>query len=241
MDSEIEMPIYLLPSHEEWRPLDGGFGDAIKLVSACGRGKKTSSGKTYAQMVHLAPKWIEAIDYIQCARWSLPLDLDCVCDTEDIAPVAWLNPAKVAESDRWISFRSPSGLVYSCRKDEADEYPDLAPIFDVQGTRVVLPKGLVDSAKLGEVFSKWDDTHNDLLFTLSEGTLTLCGIGPQGEYTKQIDMEYTGPDTEFYMNAGRFCELADRHSECVLSKDRMRVQTPDYVWVSVLVPKGGEK
>ena len=234
---EVELPVHLLPSPTEWKLLDSAFCDALEFISEFGKGKKGATA-TYVHMVHLHPDYLEAIDGVQCARWPLRNDItSCVCLTEDILPAARLKVKECAENDRWVSFRNSEGLVYSCRKEEAADYPNLDGVLHVEGTKVVFPKGLTESVSIGEVFAKIDDTHNNLLLHLHPGKFTLTGYGPQGEYTREVDGDYDGPEVEVYVNATRLKGLADRHSECVVSESKLRVDTQDYHYVSVLVPR----
>ena len=128
LEAEIVLPIDVVEKPEKWIKLHEDFADAVAIVEKCAA--KDESQKT--GFVHIHPKWLEACDYFQLARWPMVMGIKkaFLVRQSSIRHVASLGMTDFAETESWVHFRNAGGLIFSCRRHaEEAARPDCYRLF----------------------------------------------------------------------------------------------------------------
>ncbi len=185
--------------------------------------------------VHLHPKWIEACDNSQMVRYKTKIGISApaLVRSESIKHVYTLDVTEFSETNAWVHFKNPAGVVISCRKFIA-EFLDLALGLNVEGgTRVVLPKSLILSAERADIFSVESDSKK-VLVDLRPGKLAVTGEGASGYYRESKKIDYTGPAFSFLISAKLLKDICTRHNECEMTGSKLKVIGERFTYVACL-------
>lgn len=233
MDKDVLMPLEQLEPPKRWVKLPDDFADALATVRECAGGKKDDFLVT---CVHIHPKWLEACDNRQMVRWALATGLKspALIKATAAAHVAMLGPGEISETEAWVHFRSPAGVVVSCRRF-VEDYKDLSEHFrDMGGTVAVLPKSLIAELDKAEVFSSEEADSNHVEVTLMPGRVRLKGVGVSGYYRTTRKMKYSGERLTFHAPPGLLRQIIAKHPQVNITPDRIRVKGGKWRYVSAL-------
>lgn len=223
---EVEKP-------KEWKKLHADFTEAVRMAQLCAGTDESQFSMT---CVHIHPKWVEGCDNYQMTRYKIKTGITTptLVRGSSIKHITQLDFEEFAETDSWLHFRSPSGLVLSCRRF-VEEYLDLSTLMNVEGgVPTALPKGLAESAEKAEVFSSDNANENVVKVELKPGKLRLRGEGASGWYSEVKSVKYDGPNLMFHINPRMLADLVQRHDNCEITETRLRVQGERYTYVTCL-------
>lgn len=220
---------------EEWQMLHEDFSEAIRVVQDCASGDESKFTLT---CIHVHPKWIEACDAMQMTRFRFPTGFKnkFIVKKKALKYVASLDMIEFNETDSWVHFRSPAGLVMSCRR-YMEDYPNLSPVvrFDSgELTDVTLPLGMEDTATKAAIFSSENKDDNKLLISIKSGIIKIQGIGNSGWYEERRKCKYTGPDVLFTISPNMLIEIVKRHTECVIAEGKLKIEGDKWVFIAYL-------
>jgi hypothetical protein len=232
VESEVVLAIDRVSLPHEWKPLPQGFADAFTFVSKC-IGKDESQYQT--NCIHIAKGFIEACDNCQAVRYKFDLGLSqpCLVRGTSLIPAISINPTEFGETEEWIHFRNADGFVYSCRRD-SQEYEPFDDLLNVEGDRFVITDSLVRCVKAAEVFSSQNSDNNEVMIDLSDEIATVEAQGESGWYCAGIPTDYGGEPVRFSIGPKLLVELAKEKRECILSSERLKIETPEYEYIVAL-------
>jgi hypothetical protein len=233
MEQQILLPVDVVEKPKTWEKLPDEFCDAVAVVKECAG---ADSSRPALMCVHIHPKWLETCDSYQICRWRMKTGISqpTLIRKKSIEAAVELGVNEFSETDRWVHFRNAAGFVVSCRKYE-DEFPPLTKLFEVEGTSVALPKGLYDAVEKAQIFSAENAVENNqVTVRLQTGKLRVRGEGVSGWYTEVKKVKYEGPTIEFMIAPKVLGELVKRHSECVISPTKIKVNGGSYIYATVL-------
>jgi hypothetical protein len=233
-DMNVVLPIEQVERPGEWHPLHEDFGPAIGVVSTCSA--KDDANGFHITCVHIHPDFLEACDNYQLARYPIktPISGGKMVKRENIKHVAELEMTEFSESATWIHFRNPGGLTLSCRH-HADEFPNLDHVLDVaDGAPATLPGGLAEAVDKAKIFSSENAQNDSVKVELRKEQLRLRGEGALGYYEERKKIKYDGPDLCFLIAPDLLVKLTKQHSECEVTKDRLKVNGGKFLYVTCL-------
>lgn len=234
LEEKVTLPIDTLEKPTEWQALHEDFGEAIGTVQQCA---SQDQSRFEITCVHIHPKWVEAYDVFQICRWRLPTGVQqsVLVRQSSIQHIATAGMTEFAETEGFIHFRNPAGLILSCRR-YLEEFPEVGKWLKMEGDKVKLPKGLAEACEKSEIFSKENGDINLVTVKLAPGKLTVRGQGVSGWYeeTKKCQ-EYNGNPIEFMVSPTLLTELVKKHNDCLINSDQIKVEVGRYVWTAVLV------
>lgn len=241
-ETEITLPYDAVEKPKTWKRLPDHFLEAINIVQTCASNDET---QTVLVHVHLTPKWVEACDRIQVARYRIKTDLsqECLVRKESIQHITNLDVTEFSETDAWLHFRNPDGMILSCRR-YLEEYKDVSDFLKVEeASTLVLPKTLTEATEKAEIFSSQSADENLLLIELRPDRLELCGRGVKGWYKKSHKISYGGEPMSFLIAPSLLREIVTRHNECLIAPNpgRLKVDGGKWVYVSCLARPQGDK
>lgn len=233
-EAEVRLPVAAVDRPGEWKRLPEEFVDALRLVQDCAG---SDESRYVTTCVHLTPKWLEATNNNQAARYrtALPVTGPMLVRKDAVKHVLDVGVTELAESANWLHFRNPAGLVLSVRR-RADPYVNLTPHLKpaAGGAAVVLPKGLKLILDCAAVFSGEDKERDEVTVGLKPGKVRLTGRGASGSYSEWTKVGYDGPPLEFAAAPDLLKQLVDRFDGCVVTEDRLRIEGGSFVYVSAL-------
>jgi len=232
METNILLPIDSIERSKKWKDLPDDFADAISIVQHC-----TSKDDTRFSLtcVHLHPKWAEACDDYQAARYRMKIDMSepTLVRKESIKYIISLDMTEFNETKSWIHFRNSSGLILSCRR-WAEPFPKISGLLKVEGTPTTFPKGLIEAAEKAEIFSGENAEDNQVTINLQPNKLRITGRGVSGYYQEIKKIKYKGQPLSFRITPKLLIDLIRRHNSCEITPTRLKVTTGKYSYVTVL-------
>lgn len=238
METEVLLSLDKVDQAGDWLPVPSGLCEAVGMVEpAAGTNEKIIA----TVCVHLHPKWVEASDRYQIARYKMKTGVPepVVVRRDAIKHVVKVPMAKMSVTDSWFHMKDKDGYLFSCRRYSGD-YPDLSPNLDKDGAKLTLPKQLAETLAVAETFSKENADDNLVRVELKDGRLWVSADGVSGGYTKPKKVDYAGPPLEFVVNPGLMKTVMEHSRECVVSPDMiLKVDAGRFVFVVCLEsPRG---
>jgi hypothetical protein len=232
MEAEILLPIESIEKPKIWKDLPEDFANGVGMVAHCAGSDDTQFELT---CIHFTPKWMEACDNTQAARFrtDLPVKTPTLIRKTSLKNIVFMGMNEVSETKNWIHFRNPVGLVFSCRR-YLEEYPKLGAMFKVEGQQVTFPKGLKDAAEKAEIFSAENAEDNSVLIQLQPGKIRLTGTGVSGSYVEIKKVKYTGKPFSFRIPPSLLRELIKRHNTYEITQNRLKIKIGKLSYISAL-------
>lgn len=232
LEAEVLLPVDKVEKPGKWRALGEDFLEAINLVQHC-----ASKDESQFQLtcIHLHPDHIEACDNFQVTRvrFKTGVAKATLVRRDSIKHIVTLGMTEFSESETWIHFRNPGGLVLSCRR-YMESFPDTTPILSFKGHPITLPKGLGDAADRASVFSGEAAEDNQVLVELRTGKLRVKGIGASGSFQEIKKLKYDGPALAFQIAPELLIELTKKHNDAEITEGRLRVDGGKWSYVTCL-------
>lgn len=232
MQSEVSLPIEKVEQADDWKKLHADFTDAVYVAQQC-VGKDDSNYTSTC--IHLHPKFIEACDNHQAIRYPLKTRVTqaALIRGASIKHIVSLDMTEFAETETWIHFRNPTGLVFSCRRD-VQSYEDLDAILVVDGEPITLPKGLAEASEMAEIFSSENPEENEVEVQIQPNRLRVIGRGASGWFQEYKKIKYAGDPISFLIAPKLLSELVKRYSECTITETKLKVETGKFTYVAAL-------
>jgi len=232
MEDKIHLPIEDIETPKKWQDLPKGFIEAVKMVKSCASRDESSFKLT---CIHLAPDYIEAMDNFQAMRVKVKTKIrkEVLIRRDSLSQSCNLNIKEMAETKRWIHFKTEEGLIISCRK-YLEEYDDLDSIFKVKGKKIELPKGLKDAAEKAQIFSRDNVESTDVLLEIRPGKLRLSGAGTSGKFWEFADVSYSGPELEFRIDPELLGKIVTEYKTCQVTANRLKASGPNFQYIAAL-------
>ena len=240
MEEEVILPIESVdvPDNGDWKALPEEFSEGVSLVEKCA-GKDESAFSVTC--VHIYPKWVEAYDNLQVARYYMKTGVKdpILVRRNSIKHIHELGMTEVCETGAWLHFRNSAGLVLSCRRYTKNELDpgsmlDVGKILDFKGEPTTLPKGLADAAEKAEIFSQENSDGNLVRVELKAGKLRVTGRGVSGWYQETKDVKYTGRPLVFMVDPKLLVTITNSHNDCQITPTRLKVDNKKFVYVTCL-------
>jgi hypothetical protein len=176
------------------------------------------------------------VDNFKLCRWTLKTGFSepALVKASGVKHVQPLGMEEVGETRSWVHFRNAAGLTMACRR-YADEFPDLSPMIKARGEKASLPKGLIEAAERAAVFSEELGKDDDYVHVhLKPGKARVTGVGVHGEHSEPKNVVYDGPEMQFLIRPKMLVELINRHPECEVTPNSMKVDGGAWVYVTCL-------
>ena len=230
MEAEVLLPVEAIETPNKWKKLPEDFIEAVGIV---GGAVSTDESQWDLTCVHIHPEWVEATDNFQISRYPLKTRLkeSWMVRQKALKHIMGTGMNEFSETESWVHFRNPTGLVLSCRRYEK-KYPDLTGYLNVKGTKTVLPGGLAEALDKAQIFSSENSDVNQVQVSLRPGRIELRGEGPNGWYVERQKTKYDGEPLSFNILPRLLLEITKRAKECVVAEGRLKVDTGKFVYLT---------
>jgi hypothetical protein len=157
----------------------------------------------------------------------------CAVKRDIIKHIVGLGITEVSETETWIHYRSPSGLVFSARREEG-EFKDLDPFLQMEGAPTTLPGGLAEAVDKAEIFSAENAENNVVIVQLKAGQMRLRGIGVNGWYEERKDVKWDGDPIAFSIPPKLLLDITTKTNDCFISPGRLKIDGGKFEYVTCL-------
>jgi len=229
LEQEITLPVEGIEEPAEWKPLPEGFLDAVNIVRSCA---SNDESKFVLTCVHLHPKWIEACDNYQIARYPLKTGIanDVLIRQTSLKGVVNTELSEFSETENWMHFRKQDGPMISCRR-YAEQYPSLDAYLESGGTVITLPKGLDTAVNKASIFSEDGDAAR-VTVELRAKKARISGTGPNGWFRETLTTEYDGEQLKFVIDPRLLLEIVRRAEKIEVQPGRLSVSGGKFRYVT---------
>jgi hypothetical protein len=236
MQKEITLPVNAVEGHGEWVALHEDFLDAITLLEQVASKNEKEFAAT---CLHVHPKWMEAFDQFQMARYKLGTGVKdaCLVKRDAIKHVVALGATHVSESPNWLHFKNASEVTISCRKygDTSDFMSDaIGKVLKQTGSPVVLPKGLADATETADILSSENQDDNKVLVRLTKGRVMVKGVGVSGYHEETKKSAYEGEPLEFLIPPALLADVTRKYNECQIAESVLKVDGGKWKYATAL-------
>lgn len=234
-EAEVEQPVDNVEVPTEWKPLPDEFADAIATVGACS--SESEQDEEWKQLVHIHNEWVESGTDWQICRWAVqtPVTEPVLVKSPPLRQAVQLGMIEFADTEAWLHLRNKSGLIYSIRRYHlGGPYPDITGHFQVEGESVQLPKSLVERTDAAGDLSAENGDGNYVKIKVGDGRLTMVGSGISGEYETFVPFPCRRR-FEFMIDPKLLKSIVEKHTNCVLSDDRLMVAGGRFTYVACLI------
>jgi len=215
---------------EKWKELPDEFNEAVKVVQSCA---SSDASQFLLTCVHIHPDYLEACDNFQLVRYPIDTGLkkSILIKRDSLKWLTGLDPTEMSATKSWMHFRNPAGLVLSCRR-YVEDYQNMDDFLVVEGTKTVLPKGIEETVDLASIFSADNADFNQLLVRIKHDRIRIEGHGKSGSFCEDKKVIYDGPSLDFQIAPDLFLAISKRAAECVVSAERIKVDTGKFEYVT---------
>lgn len=229
MEQEVKLPVESVEVPEDWKSLDPEFSEAVSIVNSC-----ASKDEPVLICVHITPDHIEACDRFQVIRYPLKTNIDksVLIKATSLKKIVGFDMTEICETDSWLHFRNPSGLIFSCGK-YLDKYHDLDEVLTAtETTPVVLPGSLEEVISKAEIFSGENAAGNYITVDLRTNKIMIKGEGAIGWYKEMKKVKYDGPDIKFVIDPKLLLEISKKSNQCRVGPDRLFIDTGKFQYMT---------
>lgn len=234
MEADILLPVSNIEPPTDWQDLHPNFCEAVGIVQECA----SKDQSTFAAVcVHVHPKWVEATDNTQLARYRLKTGATepYLVRRDSIKHITSLGMTQFAETESWIHYRNAEKLVLSSRR-HLESFPDCTAVIKAEEKRapLTLPKGLAEACEKADIFTRDNVEENEVTVELRPGKLHISGQGASGWYSETRKIKYEGRPMSFLIGPNLLKEITQKHNECTVSKTQLRVENERFVFIAAL-------
>lgn len=233
ISNEIVLQLDAVERPKKWQKMNKRFTEAIGMVQECATKDAT---KTILSCVHIHPEFVEACDNYQIARYNLDTFVQepILVKRDSIKKIISLDMTEFCETESWMHFKNPSGLILSCRR-YVESYKDMTSYIEIKnGKPITLPRGLEEAVSKATIFSKENEDDDSVMINLRPGKVRIHGVGASGYYKRRFKIKYRGAPLEFMIAPNVISQIAKRHNECLIDGEKMKVEGGRWVYVTSL-------
>lgn len=243
MEADVLLPVESIDAPEiegegVWKELPDDFAEAVRITSECASREESQFVLT---CIHIHTDYLEACDRFQIARYPMEVGLSgsVLIRATSLKKIVGLGMTDVAETESWLHFKNPTGLVLSCRK-YIEEYKDLGRFISNDGMdTVTFPGGLDEMVQKAEIFSSDNISGNHVTVDLRPDRIVIEGEGSSGWYKEIKKVKFSGKPLRFLIAPKLLVEISKKSNECRVAEDRLYIDGGVFQYAtSTVVPDG---
>lgn len=245
--SKILLPIEdELSVNSDWNKLPEKFNEALKFGASCASEDMSNAKLT---CVHINNTGIiEAADMFRIIRFKLGKKLkmtSTLIPANSVKEVIKLRPTKVADGNGWVHFKNDSDVVISCRTFD-EQYVNIDAILNRKQEQLInftFPDKTLEILDRASVFTKVQAKQSNeetIEVSVKDKVLRIECQTDTSWFKESVPVKsYKGSDFAFSITPYLLQDILNGNKECTLTKDMLRFETEDWVYLSSL--KGNVK
>jgi len=223
LQKEITLPLMNTEELSAWKELPDNLSTAMQFcLFSC----SNDMSRPVLTCIHLQKDGIiESCDNVRGTQYSLGVTLpinDMLIPGRIVEKLIRYNIKNVAKSKGWLHFKMEDKTIFSCRILE-EKYPDLTPILQMQGEKIVFPKRIKEILEKASVFSKKEFLLDEVVsIRLGSKKTYIRAEGESGWFEEEINARYSGEPVSFQAHPLFLREICEEIRTSYLEKDRLK-------------------
>jgi len=223
LQKEITLPLINTEELSTWKKLPDNLSTAMQFcLFSC----SNDMSRPVFTCVHLQKDGvIESSDNYRATRYemgmTLPLD-NVLIPGRTVERLLRYEIKEVAESSGWLHFKTKDETIFSCRIIEG-EYPNLTPILQMQGEKIIFPKKIGKVLEKASVFSKREFLLDEAVsIQLGNKKARIRAEGESGWFEEEINARYLGEPITFHVNPVFLQEICEKLQTSYLTEGKIK-------------------
>lgn len=146
------------------------------------------------------------------------------------------EPTSIGLSSGWAFFKNKQDVLFCVRLIDLsdDPYPDVSANLEVEGTELLLPKGILEALDKADIFAKSVALETDryVEITLKDSKMIVKGDGPFGWYKESIALKnYKGEELSFLAHPEFLRDIVPYVQTAIIGSQVIKFAGEDFVQV----------
>lgn len=244
LQSKITAPVKDLKvpdvESDEWKDLPKNFMEALIFCSAT---VSSNMSRPIFTCIHINKGTAESSDSFRVTTFKLsePVTDSFLVPGAIIRFLKQYTLEAYCATEGWLHFLTDKKAVFSCRTFSQD-YPNIAPLLNVEGESFDLPDGLEDVVQRAVVFVEGEEFAKDkrIDIKVKEGMMLLESHGVNGWFKEKVSIRYKGEAFEFAITPDFLLQAYKMSKECIIGEGRLKMSGDQFAHVLALVEEGEE-
>jgi len=223
LQKEITLPLMNTEELTTWKELPDNLSAAMQFcLFSC----SNDMSHPVLTCIHLQKDGvIESCDNYRATRYeigmTLPLD-NVLIPGRTVERLLRYEIKRVSESPGWLHFKTEDETIFSCRIIEG-EYPNLTPILQMQGEKIIFPEKIGKVLEKASVFSKREFLLDETVsIRLDNKKARIRAEGESGWFEEEINARYLGEPITFHVNPVFLQEICEKLQTSYLAEGRIK-------------------
>lgn len=236
LEAEINMPLDKMDPVGKWRKLPKNFCEALRF---CAFTASQESNKPALTCLLVDGRYVLSCDGFRFTRYDMGEDVDVkhqlMIPAKASASLVNYEPIKYNASGAWIHFKTKQGSIFSCKTFE-EKYPNIDHLLKIKGTKIKMPKNLIDILARAEVFSKSENiTDASVDITVTKNLLMVSTRNESGWLKESAKIKYDGDEVTFSINPDFFKVSIKLLNDIVVGDNTMKLKGKNFIHVVCLI------
>lgn len=207
--------------------------DFMDAMSLCHPVASKNESDQMLICIYINGKDVISTDNIRIAHYTMdsPMPGPIMVKSNEIKSLIGISPIEFSFDDTWIHFLNESGCTFSIRRVKGD-YPNMLKFSEFTGTRVNLPKELLDGLDLASVFT--EDSNDSVNIAIKNGICRVFKEGDSGKLDFREKVTYKGEPISFYINPTLLKDMMKHSTEIVVTTGKAKLSTKSFELVTAL-------
>lgn len=226
----------------KFKKIKEDFIDAIRMCSFVA--SSNESDRTITS-VHVENKIVSATDNARIALSTISTKMErMLIKASEIKSIVDISPVSYAISKSWIHFKGESDCLFSIRSIKGT-FPEVAPFFKFEGTKIELPSAILDGLDLASIFM--DNESPSVSIALRKGACRIYKEGEGGVLDYREKVDYDGDNIKFGINPAFLKEMLSHSTEIIVSQkedqnsgevvtDKVKLTSGNFTMVTAVYP-----
>jgi DNA polymerase III sliding clamp (beta) subunit (PCNA family) len=236
IDSEIINRIKLVNKGVkkiEWKELPENFLESINL---CSFAASQTDVDTTLSCVKLEDKICVASDSKRIAFSKLTNKIDLMfIKASEVKHLIGINPTHYGNTKGWLYFTNTDGCIFAMRKIEG-AFPNWEHLFDFKGSKVDLPKELLNGVDLASIFTEGGNKPY-LAIKIENNLCTLIVKTESGKLIYSAPIDYKNEPIDFIINPDFLKEMMKFSTSITFTEGRAKLETESFSVLTALYSK----
>jgi len=208
----------------EWKKLPSNFADCINL---CSFAASSSEIESTISCVRLTKKVCVATDAKRIAYAKLKSKIEPMfIKASEIKHLLGIKPTHYGSNKGWLFFKNEDNCVFSIRKIDGN-FPKWKHHFDFDGSKVDLPKKLLNGIDLASIFTE-DGSIIPLNITIKKGVCKISVQTDGGKLNYSEPIDYNGEPIHFIVNPDFLKEMIKFDTTITFIEGRAKLETENF-------------
>lgn len=228
-DDQITERINLIAEDSKKSKLADLPDNFFESVSLCSYAASKNESDQTLTCIYINENEVYACDNKRIAFAKLSSKMPTILlKASEIKSLLDINPIKYCVTDSWIHFINEEGCLFSILKTKG-EYPDFSEFLDFEGTKVDLPRELLEGLDIAAIFSDKDEPTVEI--TIRQDICRIYKHTPSGEVDYRKKINYKGSEIKFTVNPEFLKEMLNHSTEILVSSDKAKLVSGDFTLV----------